>query len=158
MDILEIDSVTKTFGRKAAVHDFSLVVREGQFYGLLRLNGAWKTTIIRMIMNIIAPDSGKVYVMGEGTNEDARDEIGFLPEQRALPENDNPWCAHLSGEIKSMSRSLIPGAVEEWLRRVKLIDNIDTCDGLDYRTDIQGGNPDVRQAADIARTREVGQI
>jgi ABC-2 type transport system ATP-binding protein len=127
MDILKIDSVTKTFGRKVAVDDFSLTVPEGQIYGLLGPNGAGKTTIIRMIMNIIAPDNGRISVMGEELNESAKDKIGFLPEERGLYQKMKvrDVLTYL-GEIKSMSKDQIGNAIVEWLQRVKLIDNIDS--------------------------------
>lgn len=127
MNILNIDSVTKTFGRKVAVHNFSLTVPEGTIYGLLGPNGAGKTTTIRMVMNIIAPDSGRIAIMGEELNEKTKDKIGFLPEERGLYQKMKvrDVLTYL-GEIKSMSKSRISEAIVEWLTRVKLIDNIDS--------------------------------
>ncbi|MBD3216964.1 MAG: ATP-binding cassette domain-containing protein, partial [candidate division Zixibacteria bacterium] len=116
MNALKIESVTKTFGRKVAVDDFSLQVPEGVIYGLLGPNGAGKTTTIRMVMNIIAPDEGKITVMGEEMNEEAKDRIGFLPEERGLYQKMGvrDVLTYL-GEIKSMDKSQISTAIEEWL-------------------------------------------
>ena len=126
MDALKIESVTKTFGKKVAVDDFSLAVPEGVIYGLLGPNGAGKTTTIRMVMNIIAPDEGKITVMGEEMNEEAKDKIGFLPEERGLYQKMAVWdVLTYLGQIKSMDKSQIPAAIEEWLERVKLADCID---------------------------------
>ena len=60
-----LDHVTKSFGEFTAVSDLSLAVRAGRIYGLLGPNGAGKTTTIRMIVNITAPDSGRISVFGQ---------------------------------------------------------------------------------------------
>jgi ABC-2 type transport system ATP-binding protein len=126
MVILKIDSVTKVFGRKAAVNNFSLEVQEGVIYGLLGPNGAGKTTTIRMVMNIIAPDEGKITVMGREMNEEAKDRIGFLPEERGLYQKMvvRDVLTYL-GEIKGMKKPEISRSIEEWLERVRLSECID---------------------------------
>ncbi|HDS00498.1 MAG TPA: ATP-binding cassette domain-containing protein, partial [candidate division Zixibacteria bacterium] len=126
MAILKIDSVTKVFDRKVAVKNFSLEVQEGVIYGLLGPNGAGKTTTIRMVMNIIAPDEGRITVMGREMNEQAKDRIGFLPEERGLYQKMvvRDVLTYL-GEIKGMKKPQIAGAIEEWLARVKLSECID---------------------------------
>jgi ABC-2 type transport system ATP-binding protein len=84
MDILRLDNVSKSFGSTVAVKDLSLGVGEGTMFGLLGPNGAGKTTTIRMIMNIIAPDAGAVYVCGSAPTPDILDRVGYLPEERGL--------------------------------------------------------------------------
>ena len=127
MSILNIDSVTKTFGKKAAVDDFSLTVPEGTIYGLLGPNGAGKTTTIRMVMNIIAPDSGQIEVMGEKLNENSKDAIGFLPEERGLYQKIKvrDVLTYLA-QIKSMDKAEIPAAIARALERVRLSEYIDS--------------------------------
>ena len=58
MAAIEISNVTKRFGTYAAVNDVSLSVPEGSIYGFIGPNGSGKTTTIRMIMNILLPDTG----------------------------------------------------------------------------------------------------
>ncbi len=76
--------VTKRFGETRAVADLSLEVPRGRLYGLIGPNGAGKTTAIRMIMSILQPDSGTVSVLGRRSALEAKDRIGYLPEERGL--------------------------------------------------------------------------
>ena len=62
---VKLDHVTKRFGEFTAVNDLSLAVRAGRIYGLLGPNGAGKTTTIRMIVNITAPDTGRIELFGQ---------------------------------------------------------------------------------------------
>ncbi len=82
--MLELKNLVKDFDGKRAVDNFSLSMRQGEILGLLGPNGAGKTTTIRMIMNIIAPDSGEIRILGEKFNEKLKDRIGYLPEERGL--------------------------------------------------------------------------
>jgi len=84
MNAIEIRGVTKTFGNVTAVKDLSLSVPKGSVYGFIGPNGSGKTTTLRMIMNIIPPDSGTIEVFGETLVQSATDRIGYLPEERGL--------------------------------------------------------------------------
>src|SRR5438094_2443939 len=79
-----LQGVTKTFGRTTAVDSLDLVVPRGGLYGFIGPNGAGKTTSIRMIMSIIFPDSGELSVLGRPSALDAKDRIGYLPEERGV--------------------------------------------------------------------------
>ena len=81
MNAIEIRHVTKQFGSVVAVNDLTLDVPEGSIYGFIGPNGSGKTTTIRMIMNIILPDTGEIAVLGRPNAALARDEIGYLPEE-----------------------------------------------------------------------------
>jgi ABC-2 type transport system ATP-binding protein len=82
---IDVRNVVKRYEQHVAVRDLSLAVPRGAVYGLLGPNGAGKTTTIRMILNIIAPDSGSIAVLGEPhTSERVLDRIGYLPEERGL--------------------------------------------------------------------------
>ena len=83
-DPIDVDHVTKRYGDFLAVDAISFSVREGMIFGLLGPNGAGKTTTIRMIMNIIAPDSGEVRIFGEPSTAGSSRRIGYLPEERGL--------------------------------------------------------------------------
>ncbi|MCE2541357.1 MAG: ATP-binding cassette domain-containing protein [Acidobacteria bacterium] len=76
--------VTKTFGRMTAVAELDLQVPRGGLYGFIGPNGAGKTTAIRMIMSILFPDAGDVSVLGHASALEAKDRIGYLPEERGL--------------------------------------------------------------------------
>lgn len=81
---LELKAVTKTFGRTRAVDQMDLVVPRGGMYGFIGPSGAGKTTAIRMIMSILFPDSGTLSVLGRASATDAKDRIGYLPEERGV--------------------------------------------------------------------------
>lgn len=61
---IEIRSLAKTFGRRAAVDGLTLSVESGQTFGFLGPNGAGKSTTIRMMLGLIAPTAGDVYLHG----------------------------------------------------------------------------------------------
>ena len=81
---IEIRHISKKFGTHQAVDDVSLDVPEGSIYGFIGPNGSGKTTTIRMIMNIILPDRGEIAVFGQRGTSAARDDVGYLPEERGL--------------------------------------------------------------------------
>ena len=69
---------------KVAVDDLDLMVPEGALYGFIGPNGAGKTTTIRMIMSILFPDRGELSVLGHRSALEAKDRIGYLPEERGV--------------------------------------------------------------------------
>lgn len=58
-------NLTKTYGKINAVDNLNLSVKQGEIFGFLGLNGAGKTTAIRMLLGMIAPTSGKCYIQGQ---------------------------------------------------------------------------------------------
>jgi ABC-2 type transport system ATP-binding protein len=81
---LELKNLRKTFGSTVAVESMNLVVPRGALYGVIGPNGAGKTTCIRMIMSILFPDSGEMSVLGRRSALEAKDRIGYLPEERGV--------------------------------------------------------------------------
>jgi ABC-2 type transport system ATP-binding protein len=81
---LELRNLRKTFGTTVAVEGMDLVVPRGALYGVIGPNGAGKTTCIRMIMSILFPDSGELSVLGRRSALEAKDRIGYLPEERGV--------------------------------------------------------------------------
>jgi ABC-2 type transport system ATP-binding protein len=81
---IDLRGVTKTFGGLTAVDNIDLTIPRGALYGFIGPNGAGKTTTIRMIMSILLPDSGSVRVLGHASALEAKDRIGYLPEERGL--------------------------------------------------------------------------
>src|SRR5580658_1360147 len=79
---LEIQDVRKSFGDKIAIESLDLAIPQGVTYGLIGPSGAGKTTAIRMIMSILFPDRGRISVLGQASALDAKDRIGYLPEER----------------------------------------------------------------------------
>jgi ABC-2 type transport system ATP-binding protein len=84
MAVVEVRNIVKQFGKFIAVSDVSFSVDSGKIFGLLGPNGAGKTTTIRMMNNIIMPDSGSISILGEPMNFSLQNRIGYLPEERGL--------------------------------------------------------------------------
>ncbi|MCK4292595.1 MAG: ATP-binding cassette domain-containing protein [Planctomycetes bacterium] len=84
MDAVLLNSISKSFGDVHAVHNLTVTVPTGSIYGFLGPNGAGKTTTLRMIMNIIRPDSGDIELLGHRSIAKARARIGYMPEERGL--------------------------------------------------------------------------
>jgi len=122
-DTITLSGVTKTFGAKVAVRDLDLVVPEGGLYGFIGPNGAGKTTTIRMIMSILFPDQGEVTVLGARSALEAKDRIGYLPEERGIYRKMKAgaflaYVARLKGCASSDARR----RARQWLERVGLAD------------------------------------
>lgn len=84
MNIITAENINKNFHKHIALSDITANIREGVVFGLLGPNGAGKTTFIRIINNIIAPDSGNILFKNEVLNFSHNKNIGYLPEERGL--------------------------------------------------------------------------
>jgi ABC-2 type transport system ATP-binding protein len=118
---VEIQDVTKTFGRVTAVDGLSLLVPQASVYGFIGPNGSGKTTTLRMIMRILHPDSGHIRVLGQVHSAAATDRIGYLPEERGLYKKMKvreilQFYARLKGLHRPRQQ------VTAWLERMDLAD------------------------------------
>jgi len=119
MNTIELHEITKTFGKHVAVNELSLNVPKGSVYGFIGPNGSGKTTTLRMIMNILYPDSGKILVFGEQLKSSSSDRIGYMPEERGLYKRMKVReLLTFLGGLKKEDR--IKKKVDEWLERLEL--------------------------------------
>lgn len=81
---IELQAISKRFGAHTAVDDLFLEVPRGVIYGFLGPNGAGKTTTLRMLTGILDPDAGRVRVLEDLKPQEARERIGYLPEEKGL--------------------------------------------------------------------------
>ena len=81
---VEVNHIVKSYADKAVVNDLSFSVTQGEIFGLIGPNGAGKTTTIRMMMDIIKPDSGDVTILGKKLSEASKNKLGYMPEERGL--------------------------------------------------------------------------
>src|ERR1700722_4379442 len=81
---LTFDNVVKRFGDFNALPDLSLAVPDGGVFGFLGGNGAGKTTSLRLALDILRPDAGRIDILGRAPTRDHARAIGFLPEERGL--------------------------------------------------------------------------
>lgn len=121
MNVVEIENVTKTFGRLKAVDDLSLNVPKGCIYGFIGPNGSGKTTTLRMIMNLFFPDSGRIQIFGEEMHGTTSERIGYLPEERGMYKKMKlREILRFYGELKSGRK--VDKDVDYWLERLELSD------------------------------------
>ena len=120
------DRINKYFSGVHAVEDVSLEVRRGEIFGLLGPNGAGKSTTIRMIVDIIRPDSGTITFDGRSVDEDIRARIGYLPEERGLYQKARILETILYfGRLKGLDRTVAEERSRAWLERFGLADAAD---------------------------------
>jgi ABC-2 type transport system ATP-binding protein len=118
---LAVHGVSKKFDDFVAVDELTLEVRAGRIFGLIGPNGAGKTTTIRMIVNILAPDSGRIELFGEVMSERLQDRIGYLPEERGLYKKMRVGeQLRYFGELKGLSAREAERQLDHWLSRLKL--------------------------------------
>jgi ABC-2 type transport system ATP-binding protein len=120
---VEVQSISKNFAAVQAVHELSFSVNYGEIFGLLGPNGAGKTTTIRMILDIIKPSSGQIWVLGGSVTEATKARIGYLPEERGLYEDMTLLDTLLFlGQLKNLSRRAARAQAEIYLREIALWD------------------------------------
>src|SRR6266487_2072552 len=116
-----VDRITKSFGDFTAVDKLCLSVRPGRIYGLLGPNGAGKTTTIRMIVNITAPDAGRIELFGQQITPELQDHIGYLPEERGLYKKMKIGDQlRFFADLKNVKASDSDKRIDQWLSRLRL--------------------------------------
>ena len=120
---LDLQNIRKEFNKTVAVDRLNLSIPEGTVFGLVGPNGAGKTTTIRMIMNIIRPDSGAVLFNGNPIGEEYLPKIGYLPEERGLYRKMKllDTITYL-GTLKGLSKAVSQQCSEQYLDRFDLND------------------------------------
>jgi ABC-2 type transport system ATP-binding protein len=119
---IDIRNVVKRYEEHVAVRDLSLQVPRGTVYGLLGPNGAGKTTTIRMILDIILPDSGSISLFGRpNTDISVLDQVGYLPEERGLYKKMQVRRVLVFlAELKGLDAATANKRIDEWLERFGL--------------------------------------
>ncbi len=121
---LVIDNISKTFGEFRAIDDVSFTVEQGRMFGFLGTNGAGKTTTMRMVLDILRPDSGTITWNGMPNVDIPRDDFGYLPEERGLypkmtVEDQLLFLAQLYGASSADAKR----SLDEWLARLDIEQN-----------------------------------
>lgn len=122
-DAIVLENVTKTFGSTVAVNGLNLSVPVGGLYGFIGPNGAGKTSTIRLVMSILFPDDGRVSVLGQTSALEAKDRIGYLPEERGLYRRMKVGAFLVyMGRLKGVDETVLRDRVRQWLEKVGLAD------------------------------------
>ena len=119
---LKIDKVRKSFGDKIAVDNLNMVVKPGEVMGLIGQNGAGKTTTFRMILNFISADQGRITWKDGPINQDIKQKIGFLPEERGLYQKMTVEDQILYfAELHGMKRADARLKLQDWMKRLEVV-------------------------------------
>ncbi len=118
---IELEDVRKSFGSVQAVDGLSIRVPQGAVYGFLGPNGAGKTTTLRMIMDIIRPDSGEIRMFDEPGSSAVRGRVGYMPEERGLYRKMTAAAVlRYFGSLRGMTAEQLGQRVPAWLKRIDL--------------------------------------
>jgi len=121
MIAVKVQGISKSYGKVQAVKRLDLEIQAGTVYGLLGRNGAGKSTTIRMIMDILAPDEGSIRVYDRPMGADVRDRIGYLPEERGLyPKMTLNDVLLFLAAIHGVPRKTSQPRIDRWLERMEL--------------------------------------
>ena len=121
--LLQVESVSKSFGNYKALDQVSLEIEKGQIFGLLGPNGAGKTTLIRIINQITMPDEGLVKLDGDLLQAHHIKNIGYLPEERGLYKSMKVGEQALYlAQLKGLSKAEAKKRLKMWFERLEIGD------------------------------------
>jgi len=122
MPAVELNNICKSYNDNLVVNNVSFTVAQGEIFGLIGPNGAGKTTTIRMMMDITKPESGEISILGESLNEDTKNRIGYLPEERGLYKKITVLQSLVYlASLKGMGIRLAESRAEKLLQRVDML-------------------------------------
>ena len=84
MKLLEINNLNKSFDNKEILKDINLSIQHGKIIGLLGKNGVGKTTLIKLINDLLTPTSGEILIKGQKIGVETKKVISYLPERTYL--------------------------------------------------------------------------
>ena len=121
--IIHSEGLYKAFGDNVALNRIDLSIPSGKIFGLLGPNGAGKTTFIRIITQILDPDSGTVYFDGKPISSSHIYDIGYMPEERGLYKKMKvgEQLVYLA-RLKNLSAKDATERIKYWLDRLEISD------------------------------------
>ena len=122
-----LKGVSKSYGDVLALNQITLQVMRGEIYGLIGPNGAGKTTAIKLLVGLLRPSSGQVFVNGFDVQKDglaAKRELGYIPDEPFLYGRLTPLeLMDFKGSLHNMARKDLESRKEELLQLVGLFDH-----------------------------------
>ena len=120
---LNLISVNKSFGTKRVIENLNLSIPKGEVFGFLGPNGAGKTTSMRMILDIIRPDSGQVTWQDKIVSLETARSFGYLPEERGLyPKMMVADQMKFFARLRGLSKAEAEKRIAYWSERFQLGD------------------------------------
>lgn len=122
--MLEVKNLRKKFGDNIAVDGLDFTIQPGEIMGLIGPNGSGKTTTFRMILNLMAVDTGSSTWRGQIITGEILNEIGYLPEERGMyPRVSIEDQIIYFAELRGMKASDVKGKIDEWMERFQVVGN-----------------------------------
>jgi len=124
MTTVAVYNLYKSYGDQPAVVDLSFSIEPGEILGLIGPNGAGKSSTIKMILDFMRPDAGKVKVFGQPMSEEAKNRIGYLPEERGLYQKLTAMEVILYlASLKGMGRAAAEKRALELLEKTGMLES-----------------------------------
>ncbi len=115
--MLELKNVTKKFEKITAVKNISFKVEDGKVLGIVGRNGAGKSTIFRMVLNLLEPTEGVIEFDGKQLSSDVLNKFGYLPEEGSLlPQYSVIDLCEYYGALKLMTKDEVFESLTKWLK------------------------------------------
>jgi ABC-2 type transport system ATP-binding protein len=146
-DTISLTDVTKIYKNFTAVNSVNLKVEDGEILGIIGHNGAGKTTILKMMVGLLAPTSGTIEVLGRDITRESsgvKQHIGYLPEDSPLYENmTGQQYLEFFAELYKIPKKTARKRIEE------LLDSLNLEERNKYTGDLSKG---MRRKVAVART------
>lgn len=127
VSMLELKNITKQFETVTAVKNISFKVDDGKVLGIVGRNGAGKSTIFRMILDLIQPTEGEIYFNSQKIDGKILDRFGYLPEEGSvLPQFSVIDICEYYGALKLMNKEEVLESLTTWLKEFNIEDYIST--------------------------------
>jgi ABC-2 type transport system ATP-binding protein len=124
MDIVSVSHLYKSYNGLEAVRDVTFSVNPGEILGLIGPNGAGKSTTIKIILDFMKPDSGKVSLFGQSMTEATKNKIGYLPESKGLYKDLSAIdCILYLATLKAMDKGRAKEKAIQLLQQVGMLES-----------------------------------
>ena len=137
MTVFECKGLTKKFGSKTALDNFSVQIGEGRIVGLLGPNGSGKTTLLKLANGLLTPTDGEVLINGEAPGKNSKTLVSYLPDRNVLPDWMN--CEKLMDFFEDFYSDFDRDRAEDMISRL----------GLDRKTTVHQMSKGTREKVQL---------
>ena len=124
MNAVSVQHLYKSYNGEEAVKDVTFSVDPGEILGLIGPNGAGKSSAVKIVLDFMKPDSGKVEVFGQPMSEAIKNQIGYLPEEKGLYKDLSAIdCILYLASLKGMDKATAKKRADELLHRTGMLEN-----------------------------------
>jgi len=124
MHSIEVENLSKSYGGVEAVKELSFTLSQGEVLGLIGPNGAGKSSTVKMILDFIKPDDGRITVLGGRMSNAVKGRVGYLPEEKGLYRNLTAMDQILYlASLKGLDRTTARERASELLERMGLTES-----------------------------------